>query len=53
MRSLSSTIGSVRKRELELRIAYLIHSNKVVVVVELLDSWEVSVLFAIAWPAKF
>ena len=42
--SLTATIGSVRKSELVLTIENFIHSDKVVVVVELVDGREVFVL---------
>jgi hypothetical protein len=44
--SLCATISTILQSELVLNIEYFIDSNKVIVVVELLVGWEVSVLLA-------
>ncbi len=51
--SLTATISSVRKGELVLAlVGYFIHSDKVVIVVELLNGWEVSVLLFLDWIVR-
>ena len=45
VRSLSGTVSTILEGELVLiHVGYLIHSDKLVIVVELVDGWEVSVL---------
>ncbi len=53
--SFSATIGSVRESELEMiNVGRFIYYHEVVVVAELLDGWEVSVLLAVLdWHARF
>ncbi len=50
----TATIGSVGKNELVLdSVGYLfIHSDEVVIVAELLDGWEVSVLMLLDWQVR-
>ena len=54
VRSLSGTVSTILESELVLiHVGYLIHSDKLVIVVELVDGWEVSVLlFAIVMTIR-
>jgi hypothetical protein len=45
----TATINSIRKSELELIVIIFVNSDKVVIIAELFDGWEVSVLLALEW----
>ena len=52
--SFCATKGSIPQSEPVLRtIGYFIESDKVIVVVELIDGWEVSVLLTPYWKVRF
>ncbi len=50
--TLSAAIGSILEGELVMLIKYFINSDQPVVVVELVNSWEVPVLLSFDWQVR-
>ena len=45
-------ISTITQSELVLKIEYFIDRNKIIIVVELVDGWKVSVLLALDWLVR-
>ena len=53
IRPFGAAISSIPQNELVLNIGYFIDGDQVVVIVELVSGWEVSVLLALDWHVRF